>query len=647
MVTIASILRDGEDPSMPALRTWLANLAATISVASGGFRTFASQAALNAYTPAAGEPTYAFVTDPEFTPYKFSGSLPWVADPTFFDGFTALIEPELSEALSTADAARNAVVPLVTATVATNTDDVTQYNVALPAGFDANANGQKFRFIAPATALGAIVRLNVSAVGTRDVFFAVGQQIRNGWEVTFSTNNGGNKFNLESQTPAGVDLIGLEREASAIREGLCNAVGADAILEPIGGNPNNLYADVRDVANDDSFKFYVIEDNTEAGPLITDADGHIFAVTECPAGTLRKGDIATIVYSQGIPNWIYRSRVALPKLVDLAATVYDEVDLVLKFVQDLHANQWNLASDHKPVEFVITSAGMSLSTEISSGREGAAVYSISHRITDLLNGYVYDPANPPTSIPAGARIPGTVVIDDNKGRGGKTVSEFGSQLNESTHWVAGTSRGVILYPGPNDWREGNYNLGQTFSPSISITEQQILTNRSKGMMTFLVIAGDPDNSRNDHAKFFTDNPGLAQSYPYAAGAPVDTETEQYPPASQSVGTADMTGDGVPILFDRRFEHGAAQLRLLAARYPKCVVVLDVRRAYQKVIEAHGSGAYAAGLIFNPPDDIHYLSYMHDRADAFPAMDMVQDALAGRRLKSVYDGGDLRNYGPSA
>lgn len=98
MVNIASILRDGEDPSMPALRAWLQGLSSTVSAAASGFRTFADVAALNAYTPAAGEPTYAFVLSPAFAPYRFPGALPWVKDETYYQGISQIVQPDIDQA---------------------------------------------------------------------------------------------------------------------------------------------------------------------------------------------------------------------------------------------------------------------------------------------------------------------------------------------------------------------------------------------------------------------------------------------------------------------------------------------------------------------------------------------------------------------
>lgn len=112
MASIASILVDGQDPSMPALRAWLANLSGSVTAAAGGFRTFANEAALDAYTPAVGEPTYAFVTDPEFTAYKFTGALPWVEDSSYFEGVAAVVQPLLDGATRDVSAVVKAIALL-------------------------------------------------------------------------------------------------------------------------------------------------------------------------------------------------------------------------------------------------------------------------------------------------------------------------------------------------------------------------------------------------------------------------------------------------------------------------------------------------------------------------------------------------------
>jgi hypothetical protein len=88
--TIASILRDGQDPSMPALRGWLQNLSGTVAASVMGFRTFANVTTLNAYVPGSGQPNYAFTTDAGLKAYKYEAGA-WVYDPLFYDGFATVV----------------------------------------------------------------------------------------------------------------------------------------------------------------------------------------------------------------------------------------------------------------------------------------------------------------------------------------------------------------------------------------------------------------------------------------------------------------------------------------------------------------------------------------------------------------------------
>ena len=94
--TIASILRDGQDPSMPALRQWLQALSSSVAATVMGFRTFPTLADLNAYVPTGTQATYAFTTDGGLTPYKFAAGV-WTVDNSFYQGFGALVEPLVEE----------------------------------------------------------------------------------------------------------------------------------------------------------------------------------------------------------------------------------------------------------------------------------------------------------------------------------------------------------------------------------------------------------------------------------------------------------------------------------------------------------------------------------------------------------------------
>lgn len=561
---------------------------------------------------------------------------------------TELIAPLLAGAAAAAARAEQAadiaegiagsITPQGTATTTTNTGTETVYAVTLPAGYDPAPNGSTFSFIVPATSASSTIRLNVAGV-LRDVFMQIGQPLRMGWIATFRSNTGGGKWDLVSQVPNGLAMLEVERSAwAALRTGRL-AAGTDTILQPINGNPDDLYIDIPRGNNDDFFWGYVLAANVTDGPIITTSDGYRYAVTECPPGTLRPGDRVRIVYSGGIANFIYRERQTLPTLTSLAPLVDSGTDLIAKFVRDFHAAQW-ATGGAQPVPFAITTAGSSVTTEISSGRAGATDYAPSHRLVDLLNGYT----GSPSGIPTGARVPGTKVIDDNWSHGGHSISQFASQIYESPYWQAGTTRALMLNPGPNDFRVGGYNSGQTLPGAATVLESLIGLAIERGIPVFMTTPFDPDVSQENYASFFTDNPGIAQSYPYPVTAPTDPETEQYPPASQSSGMADMTGHGVAIPFDRRFEHGTMIVRALAAKYPKVVVLIDSRKAYHRAVEALQPNAYEKRILYGTGDSIHPLRYAHDRGFGIPLLELAQDVLAARPLKPVYEGRDGANYG---
>ncbi|VVT20239.1 hypothetical protein SPHINGO391_470043 [Sphingomonas aurantiaca] len=107
--SIASILRDGEDPSMPALRNWLEALSASVSASSLGLRVFKSKVALDAYVPTGNDPVYAFVADgAAFRGYRFDAGA-WSPDGTFAQGLSAVIQPLVAAAALSADRAEAAL----------------------------------------------------------------------------------------------------------------------------------------------------------------------------------------------------------------------------------------------------------------------------------------------------------------------------------------------------------------------------------------------------------------------------------------------------------------------------------------------------------------------------------------------------------
>jgi len=97
---ISTILQNGQDPNIVDLLSWLMNLAGSVSSSQMGFKTFDTEESLNTYTPGADDPKYAFVTDGQFRAFRFTGALPWVADPSYFDGVAAVAQPILDAAIA-------------------------------------------------------------------------------------------------------------------------------------------------------------------------------------------------------------------------------------------------------------------------------------------------------------------------------------------------------------------------------------------------------------------------------------------------------------------------------------------------------------------------------------------------------------------
>ena len=112
MADIASILVDGQNPSMPALRAWLQNLSASVGALAGGFRTFSSLAELNAYVPSETDAMYAFVINGEvFQGHRYDAA--WVADDTFFKGLSAAAQESIDVIERKVDANTALISPAV------------------------------------------------------------------------------------------------------------------------------------------------------------------------------------------------------------------------------------------------------------------------------------------------------------------------------------------------------------------------------------------------------------------------------------------------------------------------------------------------------------------------------------------------------
>lgn len=117
MATIASILRDGEDPSMPALRAYLATQEGQVTAAllsnGTGLKPYMTKAALDGDTDeAVGQLAYVYANngspaDAANTVYQWSGSA-WVKADWYYGGLAGIVQPIVDQATAAATAARAA-----------------------------------------------------------------------------------------------------------------------------------------------------------------------------------------------------------------------------------------------------------------------------------------------------------------------------------------------------------------------------------------------------------------------------------------------------------------------------------------------------------------------------------------------------------
>jgi hypothetical protein len=112
MADIASILVDGQDPSMPALRAWLQSLAGSVSLAAQGITTVASIAARDTfYATAENRDKLVYVNnnngtaaDPANGMYEYVGGARLAQ--SFYAGLAAVVQPLVDDAEGFRDEAR-------------------------------------------------------------------------------------------------------------------------------------------------------------------------------------------------------------------------------------------------------------------------------------------------------------------------------------------------------------------------------------------------------------------------------------------------------------------------------------------------------------------------------------------------------------
>lgn len=207
-------------------------------------------------------------------------------------------------------------------------------------------------------------------------------------------------------------------------------------------------------------------------------------------------------------------------------------------------------------------------------------------------------------------LDGYSFLPDARAHGGHVLGQFLAQLDGSNAWRNGLSAFCLVGGGMNDFQVAAFDTNQTFPFARLHTIAIIEANRSKGTKTLLTTSPHPNTPTLDYGSFFRTNPGFRAIYPRYIESPVDPETDQFPPASQSKGLRDMTGGGVLSEYDVRFWAGNRMFREIARLYPNDVILLDAEWAWFRYgVEVHGVRAlYGENETVHPNELGHQVSY---------------------------------------
>jgi hypothetical protein len=535
------------------------------------------------------------------------------------EAIVAAVQPLVDDATEARDqvvAAVATVVPIGTATVASNDATATVYNVTLPSGVNFSANGQKFGFYVPSTALGAVVRLNVNGVDTRDVFFVVDRQLREGWLAGFSTNNGGVKWNFESQLPNDIVMASTETSAAAAYASMGLIAGAQP-ARPIRNNPNNILVASAPIADSVKFKAYISETPAAGALFITDqqsgdrreltAAGNAFDASVLVAPIILEAQYSggfgkfTVVSGTPVPT--------LPELETLASAASPDLWAVLASIVDEPYGTVTKGGDNKPVftpkTIHILGRGSSVSTAADNaqgqpGRNGGCPRD--HVPLWLLRDGIEDKFGP-----------GINVVDWNYSHGGHVASQAGSQYDDAIEAGMPAVPDIIFDCfGMNDLAPASYNSGQV-SPTYMLPDGGYY-NEIKGKLDLgvkLVIIATTPHENTDKYEYVMPG-GVPMIWPYNLSANVSPD-QLVPPAALSKLERDWTGSGVRRVGGARAAHVNTMQREMVRRfnadpvYRGRVVLCDAGWAWFR----YGLEKHTLTELYGPQEVVHPIELGHE------------------------------------
>ena len=177
-----------------------------------------------------------------------------------------------------------------------------------------------------------------------------------------------------------------------------------------------------------------------------------------------------------------------------------------------------------------------------------------------------------------------------------------------THWPALIADGVkpdavLLCYGMNDFFTASFNAGQTVTYFKWKMKQLIQKIQDYGADAILVTSPHPHSVRSD----WNMPSGIAQSWPVAAAAPVNPETQLKPPVSQSIVSADYLHNGVNNPASARFLRGNDFIRQIAEETGSPLI--DLEKYWFEAVQKYGENALFDGTQYNHPNLLgHQESY---------------------------------------
>lgn len=222
MATIGSILVDGRDIDMPALRTFLATLQGSVALAAEGIVTVLTVAERDAfYATVANRGKLVYVnnnngsaTDPFNGIYEFANGGPRIAT-AYLEGLTTIVQPLVDQAQTAATAATAGAGGLSFPIIAEAGSTANAWKLSLPAGIGL-IDKARYRFFAPSAITGDLIAEGAGANTVRyrnGVIVGPETRVQTGDQVELEWDNGpGQLFRWSGSDRDPGRLNNLERD---------------------------------------------------------------------------------------------------------------------------------------------------------------------------------------------------------------------------------------------------------------------------------------------------------------------------------------------------------------------------------------------------------------------------------------------------